>query len=103
MRAAAVRSASPPPRSGPAEATEIRTRILRVTLAVEEARSYWELVDQSVPLANRSSKAFEERWFGGKSLERVRFLISTFGERFDPFPGAIGVLRRLVAMDSVTR
>jgi hypothetical protein len=100
---AAVRRASSRPPGVPAEVTEIHTRILRVTLGVEEARSYWEHVDPRIPLASRSSRAFEERWFGGKSLERVRFLISTFGERFDPFPGTLEALRHLVGADPVTR
>ena len=74
-----------------------------MTLGVEDARSYWEHVDPSVLPATRSDRAFEERWFGGKSLERVRFLLSTFGERFDPFPGALEALRRFVTADPVTR
>jgi hypothetical protein len=82
---------------------EIRTRILRVTLAVDEARSYWERVDRLVPLASRAAGAFEGRWFGGKSLDRVRFLVSTFGERFDPFPEALEALRHFVGADIVTR
>ena len=103
MGAAAVRRPSNRPAGGPAEFVQIHTRILRVTLGVEDARSYWEHVDPSVPSATRSDRAFEERWFGGKSLERVRFLLSTFGERFDPFPGALEALRRLVGADPVTR
>jgi hypothetical protein len=101
--AAAARPASTRPAGIPAEVTTIHTRILRVTLGVEEARSYWEHVDASVPLASRSGAAFEQRWFGGKSLERVRFLISTFEERFDPFPGALEALRRFMGLDPVTR
>jgi hypothetical protein len=101
--ATAVRPRSSPPSGAPAEVTEIHTRILRVTLGIEDARSYWERVDPAVPLASRSGRAFEARWFGGKSLERVRFLISTFGERFDRFPGALEVLHRLVGTDPVSR
>jgi hypothetical protein len=74
-----------------------------VTLGIEEARAYWERVDPSVPPAARSGRAFEERWFGGKSLDRVRFLISTFAERFDAFPEALGALRRFVGADPSTR
>jgi hypothetical protein len=101
--AAAVPPASSPPALTPAEATEIHTRILRVSLATEEARSYWEHADLAVPLPQRAVTAFERRWFGGKSLDRVRFLIATFRERFDAFPEALPALRRLAFADSLTR
>ena len=66
----------------PGEATEIHTRILRLSLGVEDSRAYWENVDLSVPQAERGLIAFEQRWFGGKSLERVRFLLSGFLAHF---------------------
>jgi hypothetical protein len=36
-------------------------------------------------------------------LERVRFLLSAFAERFDPFPDALVALRRFVGADPVAR
>ncbi len=91
------------PAPGPAEATEIHTRILRISLAIEESRSYWEHVDPAIEPAHRALIAFEQRWFGSKSLERVRFLVSSFVERYDAFPEALGVLRRWRSMDATTR
>lgn len=88
---------------GPAEATQVHTRILRLALGVEDSRSYWEHVDPSVPPGDRAVVAFEQRWFGAKSLERVRFLVSAFVERYDPFPEALAVLRRWHSMDAPTR
>ena len=101
--AAALPPASSPPAGIPGETTEVHTRILRVSLGVEEARSYWEHADLAVPFAQRPVTAFEQRWFGGKSLDRVRFLLSTFRERFDAFPEALPALRRLALAEPVTR
>lgn len=94
---------SSPERRRTSEATEIHTRILRLALGVEDSRSYWDHVDPAVPQAERALVAFEERWFGAKSLERVRFLLAAFVERYDPFPEALAVLRRWRSMDVPTR
>lgn len=85
------------------EATEVHTRILRLALGIEESRSYWEHVDPAVPVAARGLIAFEQRWFGSKSLERVRFLLSNFVDRYDAYPEALGVLRQWRSMDAPTR
>lgn len=88
------------------EATSATTRILRVTLATDDSRAYWEHVDVNVPPPDRALRAFEERWFGSKSLERIRFLLSTFAERFDAFGAAgsaLSTLRRWREMDVTTR
>lgn len=86
-----------------AEATVVHTRILRLALGMEESRSYWEHVDLTIPPARRALVAFEERWFGAKSLSWVRVLISNFVGRFDPFPESVAVLKRWPAMDVTTR
>lgn len=87
----------------PAEVTQVHTRILRLALGIEDSRSYWEHVDPLVLPSERAVLAFEQRWFGAKSLERVRFLLSAFVERYDPFPEALSVLRRWRSMDAPTR
>ncbi|HSP79852.1 MAG TPA: DUF1819 domain-containing protein [Myxococcaceae bacterium] len=85
------------------EETEIHTRLLRLALGVEESRAYWASVEPSVPAAPRALLAFEQRWFGAKSLERVRTLLSNFAARYDAFPEALGVLRRWREMTPQTR
>jgi hypothetical protein len=85
------------------ETTDVHTRILRLALGIEESRSYWEQVDPSVPVADRALIAFEQRWFGSKSLERVRFLLSNLGDRYDAYPAALGVLRRWRSMEAAER
>ena len=89
--------------ASPAEASELHTGILRLTLALEESWRYWEHVDPSVPRARRVTQAFEERWFGAKSLERVRYLITAFGSRFDAFPAALSALSRWRSIDMASR
>ncbi len=75
------------------EAVDVHTRILRVTLAEPECRAYWENVDLAVPAAQRAALAFEQRWFGAKSMARVQTLIAALADRFDPFPASLAVLR----------
>lgn len=87
----------------PSEVTELHSRILRLALGVEESRSYWEHVDPRVPTGGRALVAFEQRWFGSKSLERVRFLLANFVGRYDAFPEALSALRRWGSMDAATR
>ncbi len=85
------------------EETEVHTRVLRLALGIEESRAYWANVDLSVPAAPRAIAAFEQRWFGAKSLERVRTLLANFAARYDAFPEAFAVLRRWPDMDPQTR
>jgi hypothetical protein len=92
-----------PPQTRPAEAVDIHTRILRLALGIEESRSYWEHVDPSIPMPDRARMAFEQRWFGARSLPRVRFLLTSFAARYDAFPDALEVLRRWQGMDLATR
>lgn len=76
------------------EATAAHTRILRLTLAVQESRAYWESVDPSLKGSARVERAFTERWFGNKSLARVKLLLSNFAARFDAYPDALETLRK---------
>lgn len=93
------------PRQGqrPAEATEIHTRILRLALGIDESRAYWASVDPVVPPGQRALQAFEQRWFGAKTLERVKTLLPYLAVRYDAFPEALSVLRRWRHMDPATR
>jgi hypothetical protein len=47
--------------------------------------------------------AFEERWFGSKSMERARCLLSEFGHRYKAYPVALDVLTRWRPSDPLTR
>jgi hypothetical protein len=86
-----------------AEVREVHTRLLRMALAPEESRAYWEHVRPEVPPDQRAVVAFEERWFGNKSMARVRELLATFRQRFDAYPMALEVLRHWRPSDPATR
>lgn len=88
-RAAAVAGERAPP----AEVTEVHTRILRCTLAVDDCFAYWQRVDTTIPTSDRARVAFEQRWFGTKSEARVRTIMTDMIERFDAFPEALLVLQ----------
>jgi hypothetical protein len=85
------------------EATEVHTRILRLALGIEDSRRYWEQVDPGVPSGDRARAAFEGRWFGAKSMERVRYLLTSFQARYDAFPNALAALMRWRGMDVPSR
>lgn len=76
------------------EVKAFHTRILRLTLAVQESRAYWESVDPVLKGPARVERAFTERWFGNKSLARVKLLLSNFHSRFDEYPDALETLRK---------
>ena len=86
----------------PCETREIHSRLMKCALAVEESRAYWQY---GQPEDNRpvAQVAFEEYWFGAKSLPWVRVIISNMRARFDAFPEAFGVLRRWREMAPETR
>jgi hypothetical protein len=64
-----------------------------VTLAEPESRAYWQHVTLSVPLEERLAQAFEQRWFGARTMARVREIMSTLSQRFDALPDALTALR----------
>jgi len=87
----------------PEEATTVHTRLLRITLAVDESQAYW--ANEAPPLSPQAATAFafEGRWFGGKSAARVGRLLSDMAVRYAAFPESLAVLRRWSAMSSATR
>lgn len=86
----------------PSEVTNLHSRLVKCALAVEESRSYWERVK---PDEDRSTVqvAFEEYWFGAKSLSWVKELILGMRTRFNAFPESLEVLRRWRDMSPDTR
>jgi hypothetical protein len=87
------------------ETTEPHTQLLRVTLEVDNARAYWQRVENpnEMTAEQEAERAFAEFWFGTKSMPRVRHLISAFRARFAVFPGALEALHAWEDVDRVTR
>jgi hypothetical protein len=50
-----------------AEVQEFHTRILRLTLAVQESRAYWEAVDPAVGGTPRVERAFTSAGSGARA------------------------------------
>ncbi len=73
------------------EAKAWRPRLLRMSLSLEDNRAYWENFRRGLGKA-LAETAFEERWFGGKSLARVRLLLNNFRYRYNHYPMALAVL-----------
>lgn len=87
----------------PVEATEVHTGILRCTLAADDSQVYWAHFDPAEPPPRRNLRAFEERWFGGKSQARVKALLANLSARFDAHPRAVERLRSWRGMSPSTR
>lgn len=85
----------------PSEVTEVHTRILRCTLEPEASRAYWT---HAVAAENTLARqAFEEYWFGSRSLARVEVLMANLRVRFDTYPSALRALGEWEDMDPDTR
>ncbi len=80
----------------PGEETRLHTRLLKCALEVEDARAYWANFDPETPDSARS--AFEAYWFGARSMDRIKVLLTNFHARFATFPEAFTVLRRWEGM-----
>jgi hypothetical protein len=85
----------------PAEETRIHTRLMKCALEVEDARAYWKHADGSRRV--EAKEAFEDFWFGSRSLPRVKVLLINMRARFDAFPPCLGVLHRWSTMSPETR
>lgn len=85
----------------PREVTEVHTRLLKCALEVEDARAYWAHAG-AAPGAS-AQPAFDEYWFGARSLSRIEVLLANMRARFDAFPEALAVLHRWPHMAPDTR
>lgn len=85
------------------EVTEVHTRLLRMGLVVEESRAYWSEADAGMTQAERVERAFSERWFGSRSMTRVRYLILNLDFRFLAWPGSLEALGRWNPQDPAAR
>lgn len=75
----------------PTEETETHTRLLKCSLEVEQSRSYWRHVDPSAA-PPRAQRAFDESWFGARSMARVEVLLTNFRLRYHAYPHGLAAL-----------
>ncbi len=95
-----TRPPSTPP--GHHETTEMRSRLLRCSLAIDESRAYWAQITPGEPPSG-AQEAFDQYWFGAKSLAWVKELFLNMETRFGAFPEALWVLHRWQAITPDTR
>lgn len=84
-----------------AETTRVHTRLVDYALHVEDARAYWERMSAGNGVTPR--KAFEEFWFGARSLRRTDIILRNMRARFDAFPCSLSVLGQWIGMEPETR
>ncbi len=94
-------SAASDAQARPREVTQVHTRLLSTTLETEDARAYWARAPLE-PHAN-AQRAFDDYWFGARSLARVEVLLAVMRARFDAFPPALTVLHQWQHMAPPTR
>lgn len=85
------------------EVIQFHTRLLRTSLLIEESRAYWEYLQLDIPKDQRTKVAFEERWFGSKSMARVRLLLGELYHRYDTYPITLELLKDWQPRDPLTR
>jgi hypothetical protein len=98
-RARRTPPAKPPAR--PREEGRLHTRVLKCTLETANSRIFWaeSVAQQSM----QAEVAFEEGWFGHRSLTRLRELLTNLRARYEAFPSALQVLRSWQGMGGDTQ
>jgi Putative inner membrane protein (DUF1819) len=85
------------------EEESVHTRLLRTSLCLEESRAYWEHYRDDIPKNKLAVVAFEERWFGSKSMPRVCSLLTELNHRFAAYSVARSLLQYWCPNNPVTR
>ena len=57
---------------------------------MEDSRAFWARADEATSVS--AQQAFDEYWFGARSLARVEVLLANMRARFSAFPAALAVL-----------
>jgi len=85
----------------PREETTLHTRLLKCALEVDDARAFWFHAEPTRMFT--AQQAFEEYWFGARSLPRIEVLLHNLRARFSTYPAALSVLHRWREMSPDTR
>lgn len=85
----------------PQEVTQVHTRLLKCALEVEDSRAYWARTNGTQAVT--AQQAFDEYWFGARSLSWVTILLTNMRARYDAFPSALQTLHRWSEMSPSVR
>ena len=84
------------------EAAEFHCRLSKCLLMLDESRAYWQRTACTGEVPS-SKEAFDQYWFGAKSLPRVKVLLLNLQARYGAFPESLQVLQRWPSMTPDTR
>jgi Putative inner membrane protein (DUF1819) len=88
-------------KEGPREVSQIHARLLKCGLEAESSRAFWS---RSVSAEfNSAQQAFNDYWFGARSLSRTKVLLAEMKLRYSAFPMALEALKRLQDVSSDMR
>lgn len=87
----------------PHETAVLHNRIKQCTHVLLETAVYWRQAGKATDPIGEAHLAFEERWFGAKSLARVRVLLTCLRARYAAYPQAHAALSRWANMEPDTR
>lgn len=85
----------------PQEVTDVHTRLMKCALEIEDSRAFWGRAGKITHFT--AQQAFDEYWFGARSLARIEVLLANMRARFCAFPPALDVLHRWEEMSPDTR
>lgn len=89
--------------SPPCEGNRQHNRLQKLALGIEESRVFWQAHDPSLSPAEENRRAFEQRWFGMKSAERVGNVMADMRGRYVAYPAALEVLAAWRDMPAAVR
>ena len=72
------------------ETTEVHARLIKAGLELDASRAYWTHADGRRTV--QAQEAFDGFWFGARSLDRVKDLLSNMQVRYDAYPDALATL-----------
>lgn len=85
----------------PSESTEYHTRLMKAALAVDDCRAYWQ--GRRTKLQPTPEIAFQEYWFGARSLPWLQRLLGDMRARFEAYPESLAVLSAWTSMSVSVR
>ncbi|MGQ5263649.1 hypothetical protein ACTWLT_23200 [Micromonospora sp. ZYX-F-536] len=79
----------------------MHTRLSKCALELDDSRAFWTHAGETTKV--NAQRAFDEYWFGARSLARVEVLLTNMRARFGVFPSALAALHSWQHMSPETR